>query len=76
MRIMQTSGRLRRTETSHTNQFKMFFIADPEVKVQAVGDVDRMVDAVKNQSPGILTEIFSTHPHPAKRLRHLDRFLS
>ncbi len=76
VRIMQAGGRLRRGEAQHVSQFKMFFIADPEIKLQASGDMDRIVREVKSQKPSILRELFSTHPDPAKRLRHLDRFIT
>ncbi len=75
VRIMQGSGRFRRAELSHYSQFKAFFIADPEEPLRVVGDVDTIVEELKNQKPSIWSELFSTHPHPAKRLRHLDKFI-
>ncbi len=76
VRIMQFGGKLRRGEGSQISQFKMFFIADPEAKISSYGDVDRVVEEVKGKKPSLLVELFSTHPHPAKRLRHLDRFVT
>ena len=75
VRIMQSSGRFRRQELSHYSQFKAFFITDPEKPLRVVGDVDTIVEELKQQKPSILAELFSTHPHPAKRLKHLDRFI-
>jgi len=37
--------------------------------------VDRLIEEVKRERPSLLSELFSTHPHPAKRLRFLDNFL-
>jgi len=75
VRIMQASGRFRRQELSHYEQFKAFFIADPEQSLRVSGDVDRIVEELKQQRASVLSELFSTHPHPAKRLRNLDRFI-
>ncbi len=57
------------------NQLKMFFISDPDIAIKGYGDVDRLVEEVKREKPSLLLELFSTHPHPAKRLRFLDQFL-
>ncbi len=78
-RIMLISGRISRYlgETSKSyNQFKMFFIADPGkgVKSRFIGNIDELVETIKRQKPNILEELFSTHPHPAKRLKYLDNF--
>lgn len=75
VRIMSASGRFRRDYISSHDQLKMLFIADPDVKVRSYGDVDELVERVKREKPSILTELFSTHPHPSKRLRHLDKFI-
>ncbi|BAJ50116.1 peptidase M48 [Candidatus Caldarchaeum subterraneum] len=75
VRIMMLAGRLRREEVAHVEQFKAFFIADPEVKLQAFGDIDRVVEEVKNRKPSTVAELFSTHPDPAKRLRALDNYV-
>jgi len=75
VRIMALSGRVRREEAVHVEQFKAFFIADPEVKIQAIGDIDTLIERVKNSKPNTLAEIFSTHPDPAKRLRALDNYI-
>ncbi|MEM4303097.1 MAG: zinc metalloprotease HtpX [Candidatus Caldarchaeum sp.] len=75
VRIMMLSGRLRRDEATHYEQFKAFFIADPEVGIQAFGDVDMLVERVKNSKPNTVAELFSTHPDPAKRLRALDNYV-
>ncbi|MCX8192498.1 MAG: zinc metalloprotease HtpX [Nitrososphaeria archaeon] len=76
VRIMAASGRIGRRDRERYEQFKAFFISDPEVEVRGYyKDIDRLVEEVKNQKPSILGEIFSTHPHPAKRLRFLDQFI-
>lgn len=76
VRIMVSSGRISRMSREKYEQFKAFFISDPEVEIKAYrGDIDRLVEEVKNQKPSIFGEIFSTHPHPAKRLKFLDQFI-
>jgi heat shock protein HtpX len=75
VRIMVLAGRLRREEAAHYEQFKAFFIADPDVRLQAVGDVDMLVERVKRAKPNTVAELFSTHPDPAKRLRALDNYV-
>ncbi|MEM1584481.1 MAG: zinc metalloprotease HtpX [Nitrososphaerota archaeon] len=76
VKIMVASGRISRGTREKYEQFKAFFISDPEVEVKAYReDVDRLIEEVKNQKPSIFVEIFSTHPHPAKRLRFLDQFV-
>jgi len=80
-RIMLISGRYSRylgEERKSYSQFKMFFIADPEkgVKSRFYGNIDELVEAIKKEKPSILEELFSTHPHPAKRLRYLDNFIT
>lgn len=76
VRIMTASGRISRRNREKYEQFKAFFISDPEVEIRAYReDVDKLIEEVKNQKPSIFEEIFSTHPHPAKRLRFLDQFV-
>jgi heat shock protein HtpX len=79
VRIMNVTGRLsrsRRTEQARKfDEFKMFFITDPDKSIEGFGDVDSLVERVKASRPSIAAELFSTHPHPAKRLRHLDKFI-
>lgn len=76
VKIMAASGRISRRVREKYEHFKAFFISDPEVEVRAYGEnIDRLIEEVKNQKPSIFEEIFSTHPHPAKRLRFLDQFI-
>ncbi|GBC68462.1 Protease HtpX [archaeon HR01] len=75
VRIMTLTGRLPKSEVAHFDQFKAFFIVDPDTSIRAYGDIDRLVEEVKNSKPSLAMEIFSTHPHPAKRLRHLDNYI-
>ncbi len=75
VKIMVASGRMRRRAQGRYSHFKAFFIADPDTGIRAYGDIDRLVEEVKREKPSILAELFSTHPHPAKRLRFLDNFL-
>ncbi len=75
VRIMMLSGRIRREEITHLEQFKAFFIADPEVSIQAYGEIDSIVERVKRMKTSRVAELFSTHPDPAKRLRALDNYI-
>jgi len=74
-RIMYYTGFIRRRETY--NQFKAFFISDPDVgiRVRYIRNIDDLVEMIKREKPSILADILSTHPHPAKRLRYLDKFI-
>lgn len=75
-RIMVATGRMSRRAREEHEQFKAFFITDPEFDLKAqYRDIDRLVEEIKSQKPSIFEELFSTHPHPAKRLRFLDRFI-
>ena len=75
VKIMVAAGRLPRSVRRAHNQLKMFFISDPDVAIRGYGDVDRLIEEIKREKPSILVELFSTHPHPAKRLRFLDQFI-
>lgn len=80
-RIMYVTGRMSRyikEEGKTFSQFKMFFIADPDkpLEIRYVSNIDRLVEMIKKEEPSLLEELFSTHPHPAKRLRYLDKFIT
>lgn len=80
VRIMNYTGRLaKRNRAEYArkfDEFKMFFISDPDSSLEGYGNIDALVERVKRQKASILSELFSTHPHPAKRLRHLDSLVS
>jgi len=80
-RIMAYTGALKEAglDTSRYSHLKALFIEDPDhvyvgVRLYSrVGDwVDRVVDEIKRMKAGALSDLFSTHPHPAKRFRFLD----
>ncbi|WFO75388.1 zinc metalloprotease HtpX [Desulfurococcaceae archaeon MEX13E-LK6-19] len=74
-RIMIASGWLKkhRVNLGKYSQLKMLFISPPEHAIAGGAyDVDSIVEEIKRMKPSILQEIFSTHPHPAKRFRFLD----
>ena len=75
-RIMVASGRIPRAYASNTTAFKMFLISDPETRVRWYGSIDELVEEIKKERPSLFEELFSTHPHPAKRLRYLDKFIT
>ncbi|WP_048062627.1 zinc metalloprotease HtpX [Caldivirga maquilingensis] len=37
-------------------------------------DVDELIEYWRNYKPSVLEELFSDHPHPAKRIRLLDKY--
>ena len=73
VKIMLASGRLRRRIKGKYDQLKMFFISDPAMGIRGYGRIDELVEEIKREKPSIWEELFSTHPHPAKRLRFLDQ---
>ncbi|MEM1967059.1 MAG: M48 family metalloprotease, partial [Nitrososphaerota archaeon] len=75
VRIMALSGRIRPQARASAEQLKMFFISDPEHAIDPYVDVERAVEELRRTKPSPLSDIFSTHPHPAKRIKHLDRFI-
>ncbi len=82
-RIMVATGYLRKRgfETSKYGQLKMLFISAPEHAIDPStayyyrNDIDTIVEIIKNEKPSLLREIFSTHPHPAKRFRFLEQLM-
>ncbi len=79
-RILLISGALKSMgyNVGKYSQFKSFFIEDPEQGIVVRGyryDIDKIVEEIKRMKPSAL-EIFSSHPHPAKRLRFLDQFVT
>jgi len=76
VRIMSATRRVRKEKIASYTQLKALFITDPEVTVRGYDDVDALVERIKAEKPSILMELFSTHPHPAKRLRHLDAYVT
>ena len=78
VKIMMATGRLRKYLRGRSyGQLKMFFIADPDLGLRRFrGNIDELVEEIKREKPSVLAELFSTHPHPAKRLRFLDQFIA
>lgn len=78
VKIMMATGRLRKYLRGRSyGQLKMFFIADPDLGVRRFrGNIEELVEEIKREKPSVLAELFSTHPHPAKRLRFLDQFIT
>ncbi|MEM0204406.1 MAG: zinc metalloprotease HtpX [Nitrososphaerota archaeon] len=76
VRIMSASKKIRKEKIASYTQMKALFITDPEVTIRGYDDIDSLVERIKAEKPSILMELFSTHPHPAKRLRHLDAYIT
>ena len=74
VRIMILAGRIRPTQRIKSDSLKMFFIADPDVALDPRLDIDSVIEELRQARPSGLSDIFSTHPHPAKRIKHLDKF--
>ncbi len=73
-RILASSGRIPKKQLSTANSFRMFLISNPEHAVRWYGNIDELVERIKAEKPSLLEELFSTHPHPAKRFKYLDSF--
>lgn len=76
VRIMALSGRLPPSARVKHETLKMFFISDPEAAIDPSIDLDQAVESFRRMKVSALADLFSTHPHPAKRIRHLDRFVA
>ncbi|RLG79709.1 MAG: protease HtpX, partial [Thermoprotei archaeon] len=75
-RIMLATGWLskRGINPGRYSQLKMLFIEAPEHTITSyTSDINLVIEEIKSQKPSLLHEIFSTHPHPAKRFRFLDK---
>jgi len=75
VRIMSLTGRLSPHVRTSAGQLKMFFISDPEQAIDPYIDVERALEEMRRMRAGVLSDLFSTHPHPSKRIKHLDRFV-
>ncbi len=78
VKILAATGRLSermRSQIAKASQLKMLLISDPENTIMAsTHDIDYLIEYVKSFKPSLLEELFSSHPHPSKRLKFLDRF--
>jgi heat shock protein HtpX len=74
VRIMILAGRIKPTQRIRSDSLKMFFIVDPDVALDPRLDIDSVIEELRQARPSTLSDIFSTHPHPAKRIKHLDKF--
>ncbi len=78
VKILAATGRLSermRTQIAKASQLKMLLINDPENAIMvSTHDIDYLIEYVKSLKPSLLEELFSSHPHPSKRLKFLDRF--
>ncbi len=76
-RIMVATGYLKKhgVKVESYNQLKTLFISSPDhaVSARSIRNIDQVIEEIKRMKPSLLMEIFSTHPHPAKRFRFLER---
>ena len=80
-RIMIESGLIKRHRPEaliSASSFKAFLISDPDAVVRTYGftSIDEVVEWIKSRPRLMPTELFSTHPDPAKRFRYLDKVAS
>jgi len=54
----------------------MLFFSSLERPEISSSDVEELVQLWKMQKVSRLSDIFSDHPHPAKRIKLLDKFIS
>ncbi len=81
-RILIDSGYLRKlgVDTSRYSHLKALFISDPELGLEVPihrltpEELDAIAEEIKSLPPK--GELFSTHPHPAKRFRALEELES
>ncbi len=75
-RIMLATGYLKKhgVHVERYGQLKTLFISSLDHAFVAHGysDIDAVVEELKRMKPSLLEELFSTHPHPAKRFRFLE----
>ncbi|MCS7142945.1 MAG: zinc metalloprotease HtpX [Aigarchaeota archaeon] len=74
VRIMTLSGRIRPEKRHEAATLKMFFITDPERAIEGGVDIDQTIEALMRAKPSVWSDLFSTHPNPAKRIQHLAKF--
>ncbi len=78
VKILAATGKITdkmKTQIAKASQLKMLLIADPENAINvSTHDIDYLIEYVKSIKPSLLEELFSSHPHPSKRLKFLDRF--
>jgi heat shock protein HtpX len=53
---------------------RMFFFSPPVSEEYIVNNADALVNAWRNYKPSVFSDLLSTHPHPAKRIKMLDKF--
>ncbi len=77
-KILVDTGYLakRGVNLSRYTQMKTLFIQSPDYHYAVYGDIDHIIEMIKHEKPSLLKELFSSHPHPAKRFRFLDQLAS
>jgi len=58
----------------YNSALRMFFFAPPVSEEYIINNADALVNAWRNYKPSVLSDLFSTHPHPARRIQMLDKF--
>ncbi|MFP3157388.1 MAG: zinc metalloprotease HtpX [Caldivirga sp.] len=66
---------IRRNAGSNLSHMLFFSPLPKDWKEIPESDVDELIEYWRNYKPSILEEIFSDHPHPAKRIKLLDKYI-
>ncbi|NAZ29279.1 MAG: zinc metalloprotease HtpX [Caldivirga sp.] len=66
---------IRRNAGSNLSHMLFFSPLPKDWKEIPESDVDELIEYWRNYKPSILEEAFSDHPHPAKRIRLLDKYI-
>ncbi|NPA99546.1 MAG: zinc metalloprotease HtpX [Crenarchaeota archaeon] len=78
VKILAATGKITdrmKSQIAKASQLKMLLIADPENAINvSTHDIDYLIEYIKSIKPSLLEELFSSHPHPSKRLKFLDKF--
>ena len=65
---------IRRNAGSNLSHMLFFSPLPKDWKEIPESDVDELIEYWRNYKPSVIEELFSDHPHPAKRIRLLDKY--
>ena len=67
---------IKRNAGSNLSHMLFFSPLPKDWKEVPESDVDELIEYWRNYKPSIFEELFSDHPHPAKRIRLLDKYIT
>ncbi|WP_291767458.1 zinc metalloprotease HtpX [Caldivirga sp. UBA161] len=65
---------IKRNAGSNLSHMLFFSPLPKDWKEVPESDVDELIEYWRNYKPSVLEELFSDHPHPAKRIKLLDKY--